>query len=1040
MKRSRPHAEDYTVGWICALPVELAAVREILDEEHNDANVSTLYMLGRVSEHNVAIACLPAGQIGPASAAAVATQMQSTFPSIRIGLMVGIGGGVPSTDADIRLGDVVISQPHGVHGGVVQYDLGKTGVGGHVTRTGSLNAPPTVLLNALANLQPNYLGCKSNHSAYLSAFNALPAFAYGNTGPDILFESTYDHVEGAMCDKCSKDKVVERTARESQEIVVHYGTIASGNQVIKDGVTRDRLSSELGGILCFEMEAAGLMNTFPCLVIRGICDYADSHKNKKWQPYAAATAAACAKELLLVIPAKEVAGARTVKQAFESQDYLYSVPLETVHSYTERRTLSSTIKEKLHICHQNDSVPHALALYGLGGTGKTQLALKFVEDHKEEYNPILWIDGKSPETVQSSFECCANELQLSVDRASTQKLDLENLPTVQAVLRWLRGRKESDHEWLVVVDNADDLTWGIKRIIPKGRRGNIIITSQDDQSPRLLEGRCEKLRVDLMEPLEASTLLLQHLNWDSHSVPSQVQNISDAIVGRLGYLALAVDLAGAFIGNDPNQEAALNQYLTDYGKHQDALLRSEYFRGLPSYDKTVWTVWDTTLKTIERRYPDVQAGLLLAFLAHFNRGLIQDELFRLASLGFSVVYRDLCQENQDLPHWLKRFIGIDQREWDSFHYREALKPLIRYSLLQRVDGEWPGVTMHSLVQWRAMNHDEDQPWGFWYLIFISAVSHQNFQEHGRPQFRRHMILHIPVLDKSYLEAMRINDRRKALIWAIIGNIYYKEGRWKETQELETQVMETRRRLLGLDHVDTMGSMANLASTYRKQGRWEEAEKLQMAELETCSRVLGRENPSTLTSMANLASTYQNQGRWKEAEELEVQVMETSKRVLGEEHPDTLTSMANLASTFWKLGRWKEAEELEVWVIETSKRVLGEEHPDTLTSMANLALTFGSQGRWKEAEELNVQVMETRKRVLREEHPDTLTSIANLASTFWNQGRWKEAEELEVQVMETRKRVLGEEHPDTLTSINNLALMFKAQGRNNEAVLLIEKCF
>jgi nucleoside phosphorylase len=304
-----PLPKDYTVGWVCALPIELAAVVEMLDEEHHglpqDRNDTNLYTYGRIGEHNVVIACLPAGQMGTNSAAAVAVQMKFKFVSIRFGLMVGIGAGVPSAETDIRLGDVVVSLPHMQHGGVVQYDFGKTGPSG-CTRTGSLNAPPTVLLNALAKLRANHLRHRSKLSVYLSKLNHLSEFAYENAGPDFLFESSYNHVEGPTCDQCSKDRLVGRASRGSQEIVVHYGTIASGNQVMRDSVARDRLSSELGGILCFEMEAAGLMNSFPCLIIRGICDYADSHKNKKWQPYAAATAAACAKELLLLIPSAEV--------------------------------------------------------------------------------------------------------------------------------------------------------------------------------------------------------------------------------------------------------------------------------------------------------------------------------------------------------------------------------------------------------------------------------------------------------------------------------------------------------------------------------------------------------------------------------------------------------------------------------------------------------------------------------------------------------------------------------------------------------------
>ncbi len=320
MDKPKFQSEDFTVGWVCALPIELAAAVEMLDEEHQDvpmprdATDTNVYSLGRIGEHKVVIACLPAGQMGTSSATAVASHMMSRFTSIKFGLMVGIGGGVPSAESDIRLGDVVISQPHMQHGGVVQYDFGKAGTTGQFTRTGFLNAPPIALLNAVAKLRSNYLRHKSNISEHLSAIiSRLPHFASPTTEYDTLFEPSYNHTGGSTCDQCSKDRIIERAPRGSEEIVVHYGTIASGNQVIKDGLTRDRIKVELGGgVLCFEMEAAGLMNSFPCLVIRGICDYADSHKNKKWQPYAAATAAAYAKELLSIIPVTQVSKTRAV--------------------------------------------------------------------------------------------------------------------------------------------------------------------------------------------------------------------------------------------------------------------------------------------------------------------------------------------------------------------------------------------------------------------------------------------------------------------------------------------------------------------------------------------------------------------------------------------------------------------------------------------------------------------------------------------------------------------------------------------------------
>lgn len=289
----------------------------MLEEEHEgleyDKNDENLYSLGSIAGHNVAIVSLPAGRIGNNPAAVVATQMRATFKGIRFGLMVGIGGGVPSAEVDIRLGDVVVSEPHQTSSGVIQYDLGKL-TPSTFERTGSLNAPPQILLNAVGLVRTYKLRDRSRLSAHLSKLDCIPVFQRNNTGPDVLFEAAYRHERGQNCDLCDPNMQVARMPRESEDIVVHYGTVASGNQVMRDARMRDRVSRELGGILCFEMEAAGLMNSFPCLVIRGICDYADSHKNDKWQPYAAATAAAYAKEILSVMRVAKVADSETARE------------------------------------------------------------------------------------------------------------------------------------------------------------------------------------------------------------------------------------------------------------------------------------------------------------------------------------------------------------------------------------------------------------------------------------------------------------------------------------------------------------------------------------------------------------------------------------------------------------------------------------------------------------------------------------------------------------------------------------------------------
>lgn len=299
---------DYTVGWVSALPIELAAAQEMLDEQHDDLpqpdDDNNVYTLGRIGDHNVAIACLPAGQTGTNSAAAVAMQMKSTFRSLRFGLMVGIGGGVPSEEADIRLGDIVVGQPGKNHGGVIQYDFGKSTPTG-IERTGFLNTPPRILLSAVAKLQAYRDRGRSTIHGHVSILKNLPKFNQKRC-TDQLFQTSYEHKHGYHCDSCDKAMVVKREVREDDMPKIFYGCIASGNQVMRDGKARDKISSELGGVFCFEMEAAGLMNTFPCLVIRGICDYSDSHKDKTWQPYASGAAAAYAKEILSLIPSADM--------------------------------------------------------------------------------------------------------------------------------------------------------------------------------------------------------------------------------------------------------------------------------------------------------------------------------------------------------------------------------------------------------------------------------------------------------------------------------------------------------------------------------------------------------------------------------------------------------------------------------------------------------------------------------------------------------------------------------------------------------------
>ncbi|KAJ5675431.1 hypothetical protein N7462_008328 [Penicillium macrosclerotiorum] len=312
---AHPPLETFQIGWICALSIELAAAKAMLDENFGildvqDSRDPNTYTLGRIDKHHIVIACLPAGQYGTTSATTVANNMVRTFSnSLRIGMMVGVGGGIPSAAHDIRLGDVVISCPEGTSGGVLQYDMGKVGTEGKFHRTGSLNSPPRALLTAINSMRADELTDDPRYPEYL--FKAIGKTTrtqknFKRPKEDRLFKPQHDHpTTASTCDGCLAEWEETRSQRETSDPQSHYGIIASGNAVIKDAYTREQLKLETGA-LCFEMEAAGLMIDFPCIVVRGICDYADTHKNKQWQGYAALAAASYAKELLGYIPTTHV--------------------------------------------------------------------------------------------------------------------------------------------------------------------------------------------------------------------------------------------------------------------------------------------------------------------------------------------------------------------------------------------------------------------------------------------------------------------------------------------------------------------------------------------------------------------------------------------------------------------------------------------------------------------------------------------------------------------------------------------------------------
>jgi nucleoside phosphorylase/tetratricopeptide (TPR) repeat protein len=933
-------SDDYTVAWICALPLEAAAASVMLDKIHRPfrppSTDPNAYVLGELNGHFIAIACLPTGIYGTVSAATVMAHMCSTFRRIQFALLVEIGGGVPSTQNDIRLGDVVVSKPMGRHSGVIQYDYGKTVQGGKFEQTGMLNHPPQALLTYMAYLQAAQM---TKHDDTISKIvgdvltrnpDMREKFGPQDQEKDYLFPASYHHLNnGSDCDKCDKEQLIARKPRD-QAPQVHYGLIASGDQVMKDSETRDCLAQQFG-VLCFEMEAAGLMNQLPTLVIRGICDYCDSHKQKDWQGYAALTAAAYTKSLLSVVPAST-----DPSQLKNSRRGHWMVPLARNPRFVGRLEEINKVQELI----MASDGPRRVAITGLGGVGKTQIALELAYRIRDldKACSIFWIPCTSLGMIDQGY----------LNIAQTLGLCDVNPAQVNAQIKTYLSSERAG-KWLLIFDNADDMDmWPtLEDALPESGHGRVLFTTRN-----------RKLAVELassdtipipdvdehtaLKILEKS-LINQTLLRDSETAV--------ALLKQLTFLPLAIAQASAYINKN---SLDLSTYLELLQEKEPEIvdLLSEDFRDAGRYkdiQNPVITTWLISFEQIQRQ--NQLAADLLSFMACINPRNIPYSLLpsstskkrKLDALGLLSAYSFTNAQDMDIS--LHRLVHIAMRNW------------LRKS---SVFSHWIQRAADRMAEAFPNRHYTNR--GLWrqYLPHALALVH----EEEFIQQREH---YLDLLDDM---AGCLRD----------------DGRYHEAELLQTDVMEMRTEKDGHECYSTFLSIASFAETYCYQGRWAEAEELQIRALEIGQTVLGAEHPHTLISMNDLALTYWSQERWTEAEELGIQVLEIRKNVLGAEHPHTLTSMHNLASTYWDQGRWAEAEELQTRVLRIQEKFLGAEHPDTLISVHNLAATYRCQGRRAEAEELGIRALETLKIVLGAEHPDTLTSMSNLSSTWVSLGK------------------------------------------------------
>ncbi|KAI4940873.1 hypothetical protein J4E91_011130 [Alternaria rosae] len=669
------------------------------------------------------------------------------------------------------------------------------------------------------------------------------------------------------------------------------------------------------------------------------------------------------------------------------------------------------------------------ALVGLGGVGKSQLALQYAHSIRDAAPQIFvfWVHASTRARFEEAYRDIANQLQLP-------GRDDPKANVLRLVHDWLRD--DANGQWVMVIDNVDDVETffpsrkrqrqgdevdgsaqiPLATFLPQSRNGAILVTSRSKDAATRLAGGYNKVKEVLAMDEGEGLQLLRNKLQDPPLEESAVD-----LLRALDCIPLAVAQAAAYINRRGRITVA--SYLAEFrenSKKRESLLNWDAgeLRRDESASNSVVTTWQMSFEQIQRERRS--AAELLSLMSFFNPQGIPESVLRRHSREAA---RRAGLEDEE-----------EEEDADSA-FDEDLDTLRAYSLVSMTAGSdaWE---MHALVQfctrvWLSSCSDARQ----WEQRFVALMAQELPNgEHENWAKCQQLLPHVEPLFSTQPAS---EEALEAWAQVLTNTAWYlwKQGRYSVAQQIAAKAVAAREKALGREDYQTLTSVVVLALVVKAQGRYGEAETLNRRALEGREEKLGEDHPDTLTSVNNLAGVVRAQGRYGEAETLNRRALEGWEKKLGEDHPDTLMSVDNLAGVVQAQGRYGEAETLNRRALEGWEKKLGEDHPDTLTSVSNLALVLQYQGRYEEAETLNRRALEGREKKLGEDHPDTLTSVSNLALIFRYQGRYGEAETLNRRALEGREEKLGEDHPDTLTSVDNLAGVVRAQGRHEEAETL-----
>jgi tetratricopeptide (TPR) repeat protein len=746
-------------------------------------------------------------------------------------------------------------------------------------------------------------------------------------------------------------------------------------------------------------------------------------------------------------------------------DIPQNIPFRGATKFVGRTQELETLHQELQ--RQDRVVISAIA--GMGGVGKTELAIQYAVAFAESYSGgICWLNAKEdllPQVLEFA--------QLGLNMAIPNEVGGKALDTATQV-QWCLRQWRAQGQILMVLDDVVEQCEFQTLVQQLPKRFRVLITTR----LRRLDAGFFELPLDVLSPTAATDLLAELVGAPRIQAESAT---AQSLCQSLGYLPLGVELVGRYLAEQPflklaDLQVSLDNQALDQRSQQYVMTAQQGVRAafelswqaltppaqnvgrllsqfaedaipwdlvVEAADKLGWAAND--LDTAQQRLyklhliQTTEAGqfklhpLIHEFLRLKHQTSEQAEPIRQAFVDVLVDVAKAVPETstrQEITRLSPAFPHLENMAERSLHQVQDS------DLEDLFEG-------FCRFYWNQGLYEVAQPWCEYGLQQIQnrlgddhptvATSLNNLAGLYRAQGR------YGEAEPLYLQALEMHQRllgddhpEVATSLNNLAGLYRAQGRYGEAEPLYLQALEMRQRLLGDDHPTVATSLNNLAGLYRAQGRYGEAEPLYLQALEMHQRLLGDDHPEVATSLNNLAGLYETQGRYGEAEPLYLQALEMRQRLLGDDHPYVATSLNNLAGLYETQGRYGEAEPLYLQALEMHQRLLGDDHPEVATSLHNLAGLYRAQGRYGEAEPLYLQDLEMRQRLLGDDHPYVATSLNNLAGLYETQGRYGEAEPLYLQALEMRQRLLGNDHPEVATSLNNLAGLYRAQGRYGEA--------